>query len=97
MEANDPIPQDKPVEVYISWTCGDGCCSNSQRVEFKAGEIKTVDELCNALENGRGWVLSYYYHDDLWPDHYMDLDHPNVYHYEIRHDQHEEANHDETD
>ena len=81
MQPDDVIPQDKPVDVYIKWTCGDGCCSDSQVVHFEAGELKTVGQMCEVLENGRGWVLSCYRHEEVLPDHYLDRDFPSAYHY----------------
>lgn len=89
MEPDDPIPQDKPVSVNIRWTCGDGCCSDSQVVAFQPGEVKTIRELCEALENGRGWVLSVYRYEECRRDQYLDRDFPDTYHYQFEEDDRE--------
>lgn len=59
------LPADLPIRLYLRWSCGDGCCSNSQQLEYPAGQFATTAALL-AHADPRVWVYDGLYDDPDW-------------------------------
>ncbi len=60
------------VDVFYTWYCGDGCCSNDDYdyIDLKAGEVL---ELTPSGYRPGDWTLEGMYHDNEYRDNFEPL------------------------